>query len=529
MLTDFKDKDMIEQITLLTTIQENTDVTALPQLLQIYDEPLADLPADEMVYHALVELLPSRQEEIITGLSADSRRVQLLCIKMAGVSGTDAAFLPLRALLADNDDDVEMVTVIVRSLAMLPEPKVMDVILPYLNHDDHTISATVMAQAGRVQHLPARDAMMAMIEGAEKSSSDNLRVGLALAQFSQFQDEQSITFLVKRIHHPDPGLRKICHEQLVTIGPPVLPALETCLGRGDKDQRIMAANLVGMIGARQGAGQSSRLLYRRSGVEANLGFALYEALGRIPSERSLITLLDGLHQSDDLLLLAVITGLEQQATERLAVPLLSCLAENEIQASLIIQTMIDSRSTRLMTMTYGDEEQGEVLIDLLLDSNDPAAIELFSKELATMTKERSVADGQRLAALNAAQLSDTHLLVADDSRALLFFYQGAAKEMGLQISTALDGCAALATLDSGSQVDLLITDMNMPNMDGIELIRKVREQPRFAELPIIMATTESEQSQKDLAREAGANGFLCKPLKREVLKEEISRILNADC
>ena len=524
MLTDFKDRDMIEQISLLATIQETADITALPELLRIYEEPLADPAVDKMVYHALLVLLPGQREEIMCGLAAGSRRVRLLSIKMAGASGIEDSLSHLKKLLADNDnDDVEILSAIIRSLTMLSEAEIIDILLPYLDHDDFTISGTVMAHVGRLQNLPGRDMMMEVVRAEVKTGSDSLKSGLALAQFNHFSDDYSLAFLIEQIHHLNPGLRMICHEQILAIGSTSLSTLESCLATGDKDERILAANLIGMIGDVKGAGLTCRLLYRRTKLEANLEFALYEALGRISASRSLVTLLDGLKQTDDLLLMAVITGLEQQTDEFLYTPLLTSLDENEIQANLIIQTIIDTRSSNLMKLVYSDEEQGEILMERLLDSNDPEATELFSQSLKELAGTRAAGDLKRLQSLSAANLSDTHLLVADDSKALLFFYQGAAKEMGLQITTTLDGKKALEVLDSGVQIDILITDMNMPNMDGIELIREVRKRPQYSELPIIMATTESEQSQKELANDAGANGFLNKPLKREILKEEIQK------
>ncbi len=523
MLTDFKDKDMIEQINLLATIQETADITALLGLLRIYEEPLADPAVDKMVYHALLVLLPGQQKEIVSGLSAKSRRVRLLSIKMAGASGIEDSLSHLKKMLADNRDDIEILTAIIRSLTMLSEAEIFTILLPYLDHDDLTISGTVMAHVGRMQNISGRDMMMEVVRAEVKTGSDSLKSGLALAQFNHFPDDDSLAFLIEQIHHLNPGLRMICHEQILAIGTTSLPALESCLATGDKDERILAANLIGMIGDVKGAGLTCRLLYRRTKLEPNLKFALYEALGRISASRSLVTLIDGLKQTDDLLLMAVITGLEQQADERIADLLQTCLNENEIQASLIIQTMIDTRSSNLMELVYRDKEQGEILIERLLDSNDPEATELFSQILKELVGTRAAADLKGLQSLSAANLSDTHLLVADDSKALLFFYQGAAKEMGLQITTALDGKKALEILDSGVQIDILITDMNMPNMDGIELIREVRKRPQYSDLPIIMATTESEQSQKELANDAGANGFLNKPLKREMLKEEIQK------
>ncbi len=345
---------------------------------------------------------------------------------------------------------------------------------------------------------------------------------------SETPDEQVIAFLTELIHHDNPELRAMCHQQFLVLGAAALPALESCLINGHKDERIMAANLMGRIGHPQGGGLLCRLLYRRSLPEANLHSAIYEALGRISTDRSLVALIDGLRQRDDLLLMDVISGLEQLADERLAAPLLTCLREDEIQARLLIQTMIDARAAKLMGLVYRDAEQGDNLVELLLDSNDPEAVAAFKESVGTMAGERGAADFRRLASVSRVCRSDAHLLVADDSRALLFFYQGAAKEMGLRVTTVLNGSSALEILNSDARVDVLITDMNMPEMDGIELIRRVREIPEWKKLPIIMATTESEQSQQRLAEEAGVDAFLNKPLNREMLQKAVSKILQSN-
>ena len=115
-------------------------------------------------------------------------------------------------------------------------------------------------------------------------------------------------------------------------------------------------------------------------------------------------------------------------------------------------------------------------------------------------------------------------MTADDSASMRQMVSFTLKQAGYEVVEAVDGCDALDKLkDSG--VNMLLTDLNMPNMDGLELIREVRSLPEFKFMPIIMLTTESEASKKQAGRQAGATGWIVKPFKPEQLTAVVKKVL----
>ena len=116
------------------------------------------------------------------------------------------------------------------------------------------------------------------------------------------------------------------------------------------------------------------------------------------------------------------------------------------------------------------------------------------------------------------------ILTADDSASVRQMVSFTLREAGYDVVEAVDGRDALGKLN-GSPVNMLITDLNMPNLDGIELIRQVRAQPRFKFMPIIMLTTESQDSKKQEGRAAGATGWIVKPFKPEQLVAVAKKVL----
>jgi two-component system chemotaxis response regulator CheY len=114
-------------------------------------------------------------------------------------------------------------------------------------------------------------------------------------------------------------------------------------------------------------------------------------------------------------------------------------------------------------------------------------------------------------------------LVVDDSRAMRRIIAGILGEVGFDaVEEAANGKAALEVLGKGPSFDLALVDWNMPEMDGLELVRKVRAQARFASMKLVMVTTEVEMARISEALGAGADEYVMKPFTREVLRDKLS-------
>ncbi|RMD78620.1 MAG: chemotaxis protein CheY [Gammaproteobacteria bacterium] len=116
------------------------------------------------------------------------------------------------------------------------------------------------------------------------------------------------------------------------------------------------------------------------------------------------------------------------------------------------------------------------------------------------------------------------ILVVDDFSTMRRIIKNLLKELGFKhIEEADDGSTALPKLREGD-FDLLITDWNMPGMQGIDLLKAVRADPKLARLPVLMVTAESKREQIVEAAQAGVNGYIVKPFTAATLKEKLERI-----
>ncbi len=116
------------------------------------------------------------------------------------------------------------------------------------------------------------------------------------------------------------------------------------------------------------------------------------------------------------------------------------------------------------------------------------------------------------------------VLVVDDSAAIRQSITFVLQQGGYEVREAKDGLDGLSVLETMEQTDLIITDVNMPNLDGISFIRKVRENQKYKFTPIIVLTTESQGSKMNEGKEAGATGWIVKPFSSEKLLGVVKKV-----
>ncbi len=116
------------------------------------------------------------------------------------------------------------------------------------------------------------------------------------------------------------------------------------------------------------------------------------------------------------------------------------------------------------------------------------------------------------------------IMTVDDSASIRQMVNFTLREVGYNVLEAVDGKDALAKI-RGATVSMVITDLNMPNMDGIELIRNLRANSAYKFIPIIMLTTESQGTKKQEGKSAGATGWIVKPFKPDQLLSVVKKVL----
>jgi two-component system chemotaxis response regulator CheY len=114
-------------------------------------------------------------------------------------------------------------------------------------------------------------------------------------------------------------------------------------------------------------------------------------------------------------------------------------------------------------------------------------------------------------------------LIVDDSRFMRGFLRGLLGQRGIECEEAADGRSGLGMLHSGRRFDLALVDWNMPEMNGLEMVQRLRAEG-FSDLKVMMVTTEAENEFIERALDAGANEYLMKPFDGEALSEKMAML-----
>ncbi len=118
-----------------------------------------------------------------------------------------------------------------------------------------------------------------------------------------------------------------------------------------------------------------------------------------------------------------------------------------------------------------------------------------------------------------------NILIVDDSASMRQLVSFALKTAGYDVTAAVHGKDALEKTNDGTKFEMVITDLNMPEMDGIELIKQLRMKPGFKFTPVIMLTTESQDSKKQEGKAAGATGWIVKPFTPDQLVGVVKKLV----
>lgn len=116
------------------------------------------------------------------------------------------------------------------------------------------------------------------------------------------------------------------------------------------------------------------------------------------------------------------------------------------------------------------------------------------------------------------------IMIVDDSASLRQVVSIALKSAGYNVVEASDGRDALGKL-GGQRINLVISDVNMPNMDGISFVKALKQMPNYKFTPVIMLTTESQETKKQEGREAGAKAWVIKPFKPEMMLGAVQKLV----
>jgi CheY-like chemotaxis protein len=472
--------------------------------------------ADKMpiIRETLLAILLAYPEKLIDFLNSSKIADKSELIKVVGELRFEDATLVLLDLIAASENEAEIL-MIIESLGLIGDPLAINTLTDYLYAANRELIIAAVQSLGQV------GTPTAMHRLAERMGTDNEIDYMILSIFSDVQDHISLAKLNDTIRSHYAHMRTFAKSELVRIGPKAVPVLIENLLHDDPDFLIHTLNVLGDIGD-ESAVVPIRKLLTNEPKSPNVRFAAYEALAMLPLKKGAYTLTAGLSDPEDHVCIAAARAIDKNFSSILGAGIKNLLRGSKKEAQHIAKIIVDAQVDNIL-VHLADDELFEKLALVHL-TNAHKDIRNHYHTLLLQAGKNNFA-GKLTGA--EEQVVRPKVVAVDDSRMILNIYKATLHELGFEPVLFEFPASALEWLQSEKPL-LVLTDLNMPNITGVQLTEKIRKKYSAKLLPIIMVTTQNESQDIEEAYAAGVNSIVHKPFNSTSLGAAMDKILKGE-
>ena len=466
-----------------------------------------------VIKETLVSTLLENRDFLLELLNDKNAENKEVFIGFAGEIEFEEAAPAIRKLLTESRDH-SIIIACIKALRRLGDTESITVLSDHLYSGNREFTIEAVKALGQIGTPTAIQRL------AERLGSDHEIDVNIMKVFAKVQDSISLEMLNKAIQSHHAHMRNFAKTALVKIGTKSVPVIIENLQYDDPDLQIHSLNVLGFIEDPSAVGPIRKLLHNEP-KNPNVRFAAYEALSLLPAHEGAFTLAAGLTDPVENVSVAAANAIDRNFNHILEAGIKNMIKDKDDDAQKIVKTIINSMSDKiflsLASETYFQDMAMAHISKLHVDIRKHYA-KLLKKnnqpEFADMIRPDSKEEKGR-----------PKVYAVDDSRMILNVYKSILHEIGFEATLFEFPIGAIEALDN-EKPDLIFTDLNMPDITGIELTEKIRAKYPEKSLPIIMVTTQNEASDNEAAIAAGVNKIIYKPFDAEKIKEAAAEFIN---
>lgn len=431
---------------------------------------------------------------------------------MAGEIQLADAVPALMDILA-SETDPSMIRTAIVSLGMIGEADAVSQIAEFLNYNDRYLAIAVIEALGEIATPEAIDML------ADRLGHDHELDRAIIEAFSKAQTPEAIEKLNETLESEHAHIRTAGKQKLGAIGAMSVRVLVRNLQRKDPDLIVHSLNVLGDIGD-EAAVSAVRDLLHNEPEDANVRFAAYETLGRLPVGKGAFALAAGLEDPVDNVRSAAAKAIDRNYNALLAGGIRNMTQSDDNIAALILKTVITSQCDRIFLDLLEEETLRANALTFLNEKAHPELRSYYAGILSTNGFEDLAA--QVTTKADPKSRDSLKIYTVDDSKMLLNIYRTVLHNLGCE-SVAFEFPAEAVEKVREDRPDVILTDLNMPELTGIDLAKKIRKWYPKEKLPIIMVTTQQESQDFDEALSAGINGIIMKPFTESHIRAALKK------
>jgi CheY-like chemotaxis protein/HEAT repeat protein len=513
VLAHYEEVDARTQKLALFELSKAPDTLVIPLIVRL----LADIPELGESQPSLKEILFSKALDYPDTLTKMLLREvkpshKIILAEVAGEIRLESATADLLSIL-NEDQDEKVLRGAINALGMIGDASATTPISEFL------YSGSVELIIAAIQALGQLSTPTAIQRLAEKLGSDADLDYMILDVFACSQEPEALERLNVMLSAQQAHLRNAGKQHLTDIGPKSVPVLIRNLRYDDPDLVIHTLNVLGAIGDESAIGPIRKLLHNEP-RDANVRFAAYEALGLLPVAKGAFALAQGLHDPVDNVRAAAASAINHNYNTVLAAGIKNIVRDEQGPDRPVSHTVIDTECDAIFLDLVQDEIFQKYAVEYLGRNAHPDTRAHYLELL------RSNADGRIADQIESAISTEAHevlkVFAVDDSKMILNIYRSVLHNLDCDPVLFELPAQAIEQIQT-EKPDVVFTDLNMPEISGIELTKAIRQWFPKEQLPIIMVTTQNECQDNEAAYSVGITDILQKPFNEETLKAALDK------
>jgi len=477
-------------------------VPLLNYLLVSHPELAAGLP---IIRETLFSNLIAYPEILLASLANPEITDKTVMIELAGELKFDEATPALIDLLGGTENNTT-IRLIIETLGLIGNPESINTLTDYLYSADRELIIAAIQALGQV------GTHTAMHRLAERMGTDNELDLIILGIFADVQDQVSLDKLNDTLRSHYAHMRIYAKDELIRIGVKAVPVLIENLKEGDSDLLVHTLNVLGDIGD-ESAIMPIRALLNTLPRNANVRFAAYEALALLPLRKGAYTLASGLTDGEDHVCTAAARAIDRNFNEILAAGIKNMIRAQNDEARHIVKIIVNAQVDNLFLSLAKEEYFQEMALMYLPHSHR----DIKNHYIALLKEHGLEPFAAKISGGEADVSARIKVCAVDDSRMILNIYKATLHELGFEPVLFEFPAGALEWI-AREKPALVLTDLNMPEISGIDLTLAIRKLYAADVLPVIMVTTQSDIQDHEAAAKAGVNDILIKPFNADSLR-----------
>ncbi|MGC9193846.1 MAG: response regulator [Syntrophobacteraceae bacterium] len=443
---------------------------------------------------------------LIKSMSALETKNKIFCIEILGEIRSEQAVPHLLEMLTSAGEP-ELFKAVIDTLGLIGISDAVSLISDFLYVDNRELVVAAVRALGKIA------APSAMFRLAERVGGDHDLDKLILEVFSEVQDNTALKKLSETIASHHAHMRSLAKKLLVRIGAKSVPFIIENLRCDDVDLQINSLNVLGDIGDMSASAPIRKLL--QSGAKnANVRFAAYEALSFMPEVQGAYVLAAGLLDPVEHVRIAAARAVDRNYNEVLGLGMRNMVQMKNEDSQRIISTILLAQADKIFLDLIDETVFQQTAVELLSKVHKDLRDHYVALLAARGFKELA----GKIMPEQAGQTRRPRACAVDDSRMILGIYKHSLHQLGIEPVVFEFPASALEWLKK-EKPDIVFTDLNMPEMTGIDLTREIRKIYSVQELPVIMVTTQSDVQDHEAARAAGVSTIIFKPFDTAALKQ----------